>query len=215
MKKTILTLLAIAGISVGAGTSAFAALTWDFGPSGAFTGTGPNSSTWLQATLTQGSDADSVNVGLNWVTVPTGTKVLELYMNFATDPSSLTVSGIDPSWFQKGEDAFKADGDGKYDLLFANPAHGGSILTSPGSLSFTIHGTGITPASFDYNSTSAPGNGTTWPIAAHLGGYNNSVFVGGVPRHDTPVPEPATVLAGALLLLPLGASTIRVMRKRA
>ncbi len=29
----------------------------------------------------------------------------------------------------------------------------------------------------------------------------------------TPVPEPATILAGALLLLPFGASTLRILRK--
>jgi len=37
----------------------------------------------------------------------------------------------------------------------------------------------------------------------------------GTPPDDTPqVPEPTTVIAGALLLLPFGASTIRVLRNR-
>ncbi|MGH7972845.1 MAG: hypothetical protein ACREIC_29370, partial [Limisphaerales bacterium] len=31
----------------------------------------------------------------------------------------------------------------------------------------------------------------------------------------TAVPEPATILAGALLLLPFGASTIRILRRNA
>ena len=30
----------------------------------------------------------------------------------------------------------------------------------------------------------------------------------------TPVPEPTTLIAGALLLLPFGASTLRILRKR-
>jgi hypothetical protein len=30
----------------------------------------------------------------------------------------------------------------------------------------------------------------------------------------TPVPEPSTVIAGALLLLPFGASAIRVLRRK-
>ncbi|HMD54297.1 MAG TPA: hypothetical protein VKJ65_07110, partial [Phycisphaerae bacterium] len=34
-----------------------------------------------------------------------------------------------------------------------------------------------------------------------------------LPGYSSPVPEPSTVLAGALLLLPLGASAIRILRK--
>jgi hypothetical protein len=30
----------------------------------------------------------------------------------------------------------------------------------------------------------------------------------------TPVPEPTTMIAGALLLLPFGASTLRILRRR-
>jgi len=33
------------------------------------------------------------------------------------------------------------------------------------------------------------------------------------PPSSTPVPEPSTVIAGMLLLLPFGASTLRVLRK--
>jgi hypothetical protein len=39
---------------------------------------------------------------------------------------------------------------------------------------------------------------------------NNTVFQGLI----APVPEPTTMIAGALLLLPFGASTLRVLRKR-
>ncbi len=33
------------------------------------------------------------------------------------------------------------------------------------------------------------------------------------PPHITSVPEPSTILAGALLLLPLGVSTLRILRR--
>jgi hypothetical protein len=35
-----------------------------------------------------------------------------------------------------------------------------------------------------------------------------------VAYNPTPVPEPTTMIAGALLLLPFGASTLRVLRRR-
>jgi len=44
--------------------------------------------------------------------------------------------------------------------------------------------------------------------------YGLSGYWLGHSTSDTPVPEPTTILAGALLLLPLGASTFRMLRKR-
>jgi hypothetical protein len=222
MKRSIkgfFTAIAIAGLWVGASMNASANIDWFFGPGGAFTGTGPNSSDWLQAELSQ-AGANSVSVTLTWLNVPTGTKLVAnggdnggFYMNYIGNPSALTFtmpSGLTPT---TGEDAFKADGDGLYDILIGTDSAftAGTVNT----ISFTINGTGITPASFDTSSTGAPGNGTTWLAAAHIGGYGNSVWTGAITSSGTPqVPEPATVLAGLLLLLPFGASAARVIRSR-
>jgi hypothetical protein len=47
------------------------------------------------------------------------------------------------------------------------------------------------------------------------GGMNGgSIPFGVAVASDVPVPEPTTVIAGALLLLPFGASTIRILRKK-
>ena len=76
MKRSIrgfFTAIAIAGLWVGASMNASANIDWFFGPGGVFTGTGPNSSDWLQADLAQ-AGVDSVSVTLTWLTVPTGTK---------------------------------------------------------------------------------------------------------------------------------------------
>jgi hypothetical protein len=37
--------------------------------------------------------------------------------------------------------------------------------------------------------------------------------VGNISYESVPVPEPTTMIAGALLLLPVGASTLRMLRK--
>jgi hypothetical protein len=41
--------------------------------------------------------------------------------------------------------------------------------------------------------------------------YNNNC--GPAPKGQTAVPEPSTIVAGALLLLPFGISTVRILRK--
>ena len=46
------------------------------------------------------------------------------------------------------------------------------------------------------------------------GGWSFTTGSAPAPQVLTPVPEPTTMIAGALLLLPFGASTLRVLRKR-
>jgi hypothetical protein len=40
------------------------------------------------------------------------------------------------------------------------------------------------------------------------------IFVAGSQANGQPVPEPSTLICGALLLLPLGASALRILRKK-
>lgn len=47
----------------------------------------------------------------------------------------------------------------------------------------------------------------TFPTATYVGGFGPNAEL-------TAVPEPTTMIAGALLLLPFGASTLRILRKR-
>jgi hypothetical protein len=47
----------------------------------------------------------------------------------------------------------------------------------------------------------------TFPTATYVGGFGPNAEL-------TAVPEPTTMIAGALLLLPFGASTLRIIRKR-
>jgi hypothetical protein len=71
-----------------------------------------------------------------------------------------------------------------------------------------------TSGPFAYVTEDASGNATYSPNSGALGyfdgGVNWTFQSGGTP----PVPEPTTIIAGALLLLPFGASTLRILRKR-
>ena len=60
--------------------------------------------------------------------------------------------------------------------------------------------------------TSAGVNGYTFYGHTAAGGYNPTVDGGAAI--SLAVPEPTTMIAGALLLLPFGASTIRILRKK-
>jgi hypothetical protein len=64
------------------------------------------------------------------------------------------------------------------------------------------------------------GNGALQVVAMNLYDGNNNIHQpqlaidSNLTFTPTPVPEPTTMIAGALLLLPFGASTLRILRKR-
>ena len=89
----------------------------------------------------------------------------------------------------------------------------GTIIPADATRSLsTIH--------WDYIGTSLTGGGTYGDILVVLTGMTRSEFANGSIQ-DTysqniqilAVPEPTTMVAGALLLLPFGASTLRILRK--
>ena len=95
-----------------------------------------------------------------------------------------------------GSNAFKADGDGFYDLQVMFPSSGGSHgpdRFAPGdTVVFTVSATGITPESF--LAFSAPGGGVgPFQVAAHVISIDSQAGQSGWIS-DQPVPEPATLL---------------------
>jgi hypothetical protein len=89
----------------------------------------------------------------------------------------------------------------------------GTIIPADATRSLsTIH--------WDYIGTSLTGGGTYGDILVVLTGMTGSEFANGSIQ-DTysqniqilAVPEPTTMIAGAMLLLPFGASTLRILRK--
>ena len=95
-----------------------------------------------------------------------------------------------------GSNAFKADGDGFFDILVTFPTPAANRLNPGESVTFTLTATGITSDSFLVFSCSAcPGAGGNGPfrIAAHVQGTASSGG-GSVWISEGSVPEPTSML---------------------
>ena len=147
----------------------------------------------ITITITQNT-ASSVQIS---IVNNTDGDIDDLYFNnILAGPAWGTVGGCaECSAVLFGSDAFKADGDGFYDLQVTFPSSGGSHgpeRFAPGdTVVFTVSSTGITPESF--LAFSAPGGGSgPFRVAAHVisidsqGGQSGWI--------SEPVPEPATLL---------------------
>jgi len=174
---------------------------------------------WLTVTIDDGvDDSDGIVTLTLAATNLTGSeKVSEWCLNL--DPvfnpknlvfsSPVTVGTFKGPSISTGTDAYKADGDGKYDILFAFD-HTGSTLKNFGageSIQYTVtlsSGGTLTAASFDFLSAPAGGHGP-YPTAAHVLGIGTDAKSGWVTT-----PEPAT-----LVLMGAGLAGLLVRRRRA
>lgn len=123
-------------------------------------------------------------------------------LTFSLQSSS---AGLAQPQISTGEDAFKADGDGKYDIKFAFGT-GQGTFNNGDSITYLVSGvTGLTADDFAYLSAPAGGSGPFYS-AAHILGIspnNSSVWVepsaGPIPQISM-MPEPASFgFAGAAL----------------
>lgn len=143
-----------------------------------------------------------------------------MYFNFtpSLDPTSLrfhripasevTVNGVSTAF-----NGLKADGDGWYDIEFdfAPPPGGfGARFTSGESVVYDISGSGITVASFDYESLPGGGAGV-YHVASHIQGIDGgsgSDWIG----DGGEIPEPESIMLLGLVLA--GASGLGLVRRR-
>ena len=111
----------------------------------------------------------------------------------------------------QGVDAFKADGDGFYDILlsFSSGGNVNKTFTQGDILEYTISAPGLTATSFDFLSAPAGGHGP-FHLAAHIqntGGGEDSGWVTDSTGGSLIVPEPTSatlaLLAMSMLLVAL------------
>ncbi|MDJ0786789.1 MAG: PEP-CTERM sorting domain-containing protein [Myxococcota bacterium] len=203
---------ALSGALLASGATA-ATLTFelDFEFSGATepAGTAP----WVTLTFDDSvGTANDVRLTIANVGITGSEFVSGVYVNFNTalDPTALTITAVDDSAsspsISQGTNAFKADGDGFFDVLFDFPPPPGS-----GSAKFTAGESVVFDFSFpspidvsDFDFDSAPGGGNgSYRAAAHVQGIGSeSGWIG----NASGVPEPAT---GVLLLLAACALRLR------
>lgn len=122
-------------------------------------------------------------------------------LNPNDDPNSLTFTLESQSAnfgtsISTGENAFKADGDGKYDIVFDFSSH---LFAGGASFSYLISGvSGLNSSDFAYMSAPAGGSGPFY-AAAHVMGLSpngsNSTWIepGSGPMQLTPAPEPSSI----------------------
>jgi hypothetical protein len=135
--------------------------------------------------------------------------VSDWQFNFLGDTSALSFAyvggsstGPAASWVLLGDDDFKADGDGWFDILLVFPILSADHFNLDEVVVYTITGTGITASDFNDLSAESGGQGI-YLSAAHIQGTNGgSDWLGAVP-------EPSTVV-----LLGLGLTGLLFARER-
>jgi hypothetical protein len=112
--------------------------------------------------------------------------------NFAFVSGSSSTVDVDNTW-NTNDNAFKADGDGYFDVRFDFPTSG-DLFGDNETVVWDVTATGISVSTFLLGSAPGGGNGT-WMSAAHIQGIGadgeDSGWMGG---NLIPTPEPATVL---------------------
>lgn len=168
---------------------------------------------WIVASFDDHGGTGSVDFTLTGSSLTGTENVVEFYMNL--DPSlygllPLSFGGLmktgsfDTPSISQAVDAFKADGDGKYDILlsFTTGGNPSKTFTNGDSLKYTITGAGLTANSFAFLSQPAGGHGPFY-FAAHSqnttgAGSGGSGWITGPASSGKPIPEPASATLALL-----------------
>ncbi len=183
----------VTGLVSVAGQASTLTLSYNY----AFSGDSPGGSTpWIVSTFDDHGSAGSVTLTMSLSGLTSSENVSGMYFNLdpSLNPASLTFThagGVTASSITGSADAYKADGDGKYDILFSFPT--GSGFNAGDTSTYTISGiSSLTANSFDFGSApgSVGGGGTgSYLAAAHVQNTPGSSGSGWV----APVPLPAAV----------------------
>lgn len=204
----------LAASFLGFAPAADAALTLLF--DAAFSGSAPaGAGPWLSATFTD-RGAGSVRLAVSAGGLASPSNVSGLYFNldplllpqdvsFAFDPLS---SAPEASSIGRAADAWKADGDGRYDFLLSLPTGSGFDAGEALLYDLSSAAPGFGAASFAFQSEPAGGHGPFYAAAHVQNTPGGSAWI--APQSLTVVPLP-----GALGLLLAGAGAIAPFIRRA
>ena len=160
---------------------------------------------WIDATFQD--TANGVLLTVNNPGLTGGEFLSELYLNLnpIDTVNNLTFTfvsgstGVSAPAIQTGEDLYKADGDGKYDILLSFSTSNSGRFGAGDSLTYLIAGiTGISAADFEFKSAPAGGHGPFY-AAAHVQGIagetgSDSVWIDpALGPQIAPVPEPGPI----------------------
>jgi hypothetical protein len=169
----------------------------------------PSGSSWTFSPLIDGVSGS----GITYIPSDFQNSPLNTQVGFLQTAGG-TISSTDPASISQG---FTASA-GSYDLSFsyAGRSYDGGNTTFTVSVDSIVVGTlnpysgqSLTPQSMNISLVS--GNHTLAFTAAGVSGNDETAFIDNVSV--SAVPEPTTMVAGALLLLPFGMSTLRILRK--
>lgn len=190
------TVVAFAAWSAPVASASTNILQLDFVFSGSTPGGSPP---WLHLTLEDQLTPNTVRATFTTPNLVAGEFVSGWYFNLnpAYDPLSLSFSlisnptGLSLDDIKTGKNKFKADGDGKYDILLEFPtAAGPSQFTSAETLILDLYrAEGLSVGDFLYKSVESGGAGTYYS-AAHIQGIGEDSAWVGAP---SAIPEPETV----------------------
>jgi len=168
-------------------------------------------SPYATAVFDDGGSAGSVTLTMTATSTIGAADITGMYFNLVDD-STATLNGLGFSYVSGpeatngvgvGTNAYRADGDGYYDILFDYPPPGGPANFSAGDVSvYTITGAGLLASDFNVIGAPGPGAGNPGPFLSVARFQstgtdgNGSDWVGA-----SPVPVPAAVwLFGSGLL---------------
>ncbi|MFN0315413.1 MAG: hypothetical protein ACKVQA_10285 [Burkholderiales bacterium] len=211
---------AVVAICLGALTlpgAQAATLTLEF--SSVFSGIGPGGSApWVTAAFTDVAGGVRLDIQAIGISAPEG--LHSVYFNL--DPALVATSvnfaplGGKLATVSRGEDKYKADGDGKYDF-FLEFGTGVAAMQGGEFSRYLLSGPlGLTVASFNFLSQPAGGHGP-FLAASHIqgtgagggdSGWVSASATGGGPVSQVPLPAALGLLASAL-----GAMLVRFRRK--
>lgn len=200
--RTLLTaiLLAVLPASGALAATITLDLSVHFGSDPSTASSGPISATFEDT----GSDEVTLTLDTNGLNL-SSEFVSDWHFNFLGVADALTFTYVGGSstgpaatLISLGDDAYKADGDGWYDILLAFPTAESNRFNLDEMVVYTITGSGVTASGFNDYSVEGGGQGT-YLSAAHIQGTQNSGsdWLGAVP-------EPSTVVLLGLGLTALG-----------